>query len=268
MCTSAPTKGDESVGGTPRYLVDRLGIGESIGFIGAETSHRWDRYRRRSRRFVAAIEVNAPGSLARCEKLRPPRAPEGRPLARRRRVLTPADQLHHPLTLLSLARENMDVRFVAVALRSGTWTVAFTDLVDSTAQRVRVGNARAELLRREHDALVRACGGAAQRRADQGHRRRCDVAFTSAADALAAAYVDQRAIARRNRNVDEPLSVRIGLALGDVEHDDGDLFGLPVAEAARVCAAAAGGEVLCTDVVRVVAGSPAPCALVPAVKPR
>ena len=60
---------------------------------------------------------------------------------------------------------------------------------------------------------------------------------------------------RRNRRVVEPLVVRVGIALGDADIDDGDFFGVPVVQASRLCAKAAGGEVLCTDIVRMLTGS-------------
>jgi hypothetical protein len=39
-----------------------------------------------------------------------------------------------------------------VALRDGMWAVLFTDVVGSTAQRARIGDAAGDELRREHDA--------------------------------------------------------------------------------------------------------------------
>src|ERR1700683_667894 len=48
--------------------------------------------------------------------------------------------------------------------------------------------------------------------------------------------------------------MRVGIATGDATETDGDFFGDPVIEAARLCALAEGGQILATDVVRVVAG--------------
>jgi class 3 adenylate cyclase len=57
--------------------------------------------------------------------------------------------------------------------------------------------------------------------------------------------------AARNAATAEPaLSVRVGIAAGEpVDHND-DLFGATVTLAARVCQAAAGGQILVTDRVR------------------
>ena len=66
----------------------------------------------------------------------------------------------------------------------------------------------------------------------------------------------QQAIA--GRRADEPMSIRVGIASGDADIEDGDYFGLPVVEAARLCAKAEGGEILATDFVRTLAGRAAP----------
>ncbi|MGH9041221.1 MAG: hypothetical protein ACRDZ3_13425 [Acidimicrobiia bacterium] len=50
-----------------------------------------------------------------------------------------------------------------------------------------------------------------------------------------------------------PLAIRVGLSLGEVTFEDGDLFGVPVVEAARLVAAAGPGQILATVVVRMVA---------------
>jgi tetratricopeptide (TPR) repeat protein len=50
--------------------------------------------------------------------------------------------------------------------------------------------------------------------------------------------------------------VRIGVSLGEVERtDDDDYYGLPVVEAARLCATADGGQILTTELVRTLVGA-------------
>ena len=51
------------------------------------------------------------------------------------------------------------------------------------------------------------------------------------------------------------MAIRVGVASGEAELDDDDYFGLPVVEAARLCAKAAGGEILTTELVRMLARS-------------
>jgi tetratricopeptide (TPR) repeat protein len=81
--------------------------------------------------------------------------------------------------------------------------------------------------------------------------------FTGASDALAAAVAIQQALDRRNRSGSSgvPLEVRIGASAGDVSFEKADCFGTPVIEAARLCAAAGGGKILVTEVVRLLAGT-------------
>src|SRR5262249_58759745 len=76
--------------------------------------------------------------------------------------------------------------------------------------------------------------------------------FAGAAEALAAAVAIQQAIAQHNRRA-TPLAVRIGMSLGDVTWENGDCYGTPVIEAARLCAAAEGGQILVADLVRLTA---------------
>lgn len=135
-----------------------------------------------------------------------------------------------------------------------TVTVLFTDLVGSTAQLSRLGEDAAEVLRREHFALLRESMGDGVREVKNLGDGLMLVA-PSAADAVAAAVAIQRRFDRRNRTAAEPLSVRIGVALGDADVEESDFFGVPVVEAARLCAHADGGEILVTDVVRALAGT-------------
>ena len=72
---------------------------------------------------------------------------------------------------------------------------------------------------------------------------------------MGCAVAMQQAIDRHNRRSEQTrLGVRIGISLGDVTAEDSDYYGLPVVEAARLCALAKGGQILCTDVVRFLAG--------------
>jgi hypothetical protein len=50
-----------------------------------------------------------------------------------------------------------------------------------------------------------------------------------------------------------PLSIRIGVSAGEATRENGDLYGPPVVEAARLCAAAAPGQILVSEVVRLLA---------------
>jgi predicted ATPase len=59
------------------------------------------------------------------------------------------------------------------------------------------------------------------------------------------------------------MTIRVGVASGECDVEDGDYFGLPVVEAARLCAKADGGEILVTGLVRMLARSRSTVALKP-----
>ncbi len=129
-------------------------------------------------------------------------------------------------------------------------SVVFTDLVDSTALSARLGPAGAEALRTEHFSILRdavlATGGTEVKNLGDGLM----VVYPSLGGALDGAVAMQQNVERRNRGAELPLGVRIGVSTGDATLDDGDYFGEPVVEAARLCAKAEGGQILTTDVVR------------------
>jgi class 3 adenylate cyclase/tetratricopeptide (TPR) repeat protein len=80
--------------------------------------------------------------------------------------------------------------------------------------------------------------------------------FPSATDAVGCAVALQQTVDRRGRPGGAPVAMRVGLALGEVGVDDGDVLGTPVVEAARLAAAAGGGQILASDVVRMVCDDP------------
>jgi pentatricopeptide repeat protein len=136
-----------------------------------------------------------------------------------------------------------------------TVTVLFTDLVGSTELSSRLGPEGTEALRQTHFGLLRgavsAAGGTEVKNLGDGLM----VAFTSLGRALACAVAMQQAIERHNQRADDAaLSVRIGISTGEATEEDGDYFGDPVVEAARLCAAADGGQILATEVVKLMAG--------------
>jgi class 3 adenylate cyclase len=138
-----------------------------------------------------------------------------------------------------------------------TAVVLFTDLVGSTELRSRLGEEAAEVLRRQHDGLVTGAIEANRGRLVKNLGDGVMATFTGASDALAAAVGIQQALDRHHRSGASavPLEVRIGVSAGDVAFEEADCFGTPVIEAARLCGAAAGGQILVTEVVRLLAGT-------------
>lgn len=145
-----------------------------------------------------------------------------------------------------------------------TRSVLFTDLVGSTELRSRLGDRRADELRRDHDGLLASTVHAHQGTVIKGLGDGILASFRSGADAVAAAVAIQQAIERlRRTDPESTLSVRVGISAGDVSVEDGDLFGTPVVEASRLCAVAIGGEILVSDVVRTLARGRAQAAFEP-----
>jgi class 3 adenylate cyclase len=135
-------------------------------------------------------------------------------------------------------------------------TVLFTDLVGSTDLMTRLGDKAYDELRDEHFARLRevmaARGGDEVKNTGDGLL----VVFPSAVEALAAAVATQEATDDHGHVAGEPLAVRVGLSVGEVAFAaDGDVFGTPVVEAARLVAAARPSQILCTTLVRAIAGS-------------
>jgi class 3 adenylate cyclase len=137
-----------------------------------------------------------------------------------------------------------------------TATILFTDLVGSTELRGRLGEEAAEELRRRHDRLLADAVEQHDGRVVKGLGDGVMASFAGASDAVAAALAIQQAVDRLNRSGKTPatLAVRVGLSAGDVTVEGDDAHGTPVIEASRLCAAADGGEILASEVVRLLAG--------------
>jgi tetratricopeptide (TPR) repeat protein len=135
----------------------------------------------------------------------------------------------------------------------------FTDLVSSTERWSRLGEAAAETVRRTHDRLLGEAVSLHQGRVVKGLGDGIMATFAGAADAVDAAVAILRAFDRHNRSAatDSRFDARIGISSGDVSFEEGDCFGAPVVEAARLCQAAQGGQILVSQVVRLLVGSQA-----------
>jgi class 3 adenylate cyclase len=129
-------------------------------------------------------------------------------------------------------------------------TILFTDVEGSTALTQRLGDARARELLREHERIVRealkAHGGSEVKTMGDGFM----ASFSSATKALECAIAVQRAFAEHNETAEESIRVRVGVNAGEPIAEEEDLFGTAVNEAARITAAAKGGEILVSNVVR------------------
>lgn len=137
----------------------------------------------------------------------------------------------------------------AVAAPDGTVTIMFSDIEDSTRLNERLGDAAWVRVLAAHDRVVRA-----QVRRHHGHVVKSQgdgfmVVFGSPQAAVQAAVRIQRGVVPGRWLRRTAVRVRIGIHAGTAVARDGDYFGRNVAVAARVAAAADGGEILVTDVV-------------------
>src|SRR5712691_1899283 len=121
---------------------------------------------------------------------------------------------------------------MAAEPRPSLAAVLFTDLVGSTALRAALGEERADELRKIHDRLLRERIEAHAGDVVKGLGDGVMAVFASASDALTAAVEGQQTICVHNRQPEAmaPLSVRMGLSVGDVSWEGAECFGTPVVE--------------------------------------
>ncbi|MBI3973469.1 MAG: adenylate/guanylate cyclase domain-containing protein [Chloroflexi bacterium] len=132
---------------------------------------------------------------------------------------------------------------------AGTVTFLFTDIEGST--RLWEQHARAmEAALARHDTILRssieAHGGYVFKTVGDAF---CAV-FGDTLDALAAAVAAQRAVLSESWGEVGPLRVRMALHAGAAQQRDGDYFGPPLNRAARLLAAAHGGQIVISGAVR------------------
>jgi class 3 adenylate cyclase len=133
-------------------------------------------------------------------------------------------------------------------------TIWLVDLVGSTKLAAAVGPLRADSLREEYFALLRdaieASGGREFKNTGDG----LFVAFSSASAAVSCAVLTQQLFERRYRSAEQGLHVRIGLGTGEATVKDGDYFGMPSIEAARLCDKAPTDGILVSPATKMLAG--------------
>ena len=129
---------------------------------------------------------------------------------------------------------------------SAVATFLFTDIEGSTRLWEREPERMREAMAR-HDALAREAveshGGEVVKKTGDG----LHAVFEDPLDALAAAVELQRALARLEDSAGVALRARCGMHAGIVERRDDDYYGSPVNRAARIMAAAHGGQVLLSE---------------------
>ena len=123
-------------------------------------------------------------------------------------------------------------------------TFVFTDVEGSTALLRRLGARAYAGVLNDHDAILRDVVAANGGTVVDTQGDAMFAAFPEASRAVAAAVSAQRALAGRSWPEGEVLRVRMGLHLGEPEVSGGRYLGLDVHLAARICAAAHGGQIV------------------------
>jgi class 3 adenylate cyclase len=140
-----------------------------------------------------------------------------------------------------------------VSLPAGTVTLLFSDIEGSTRLLQRLGDDYAAV-DAEHRRIMReSCTGAGGHEID----RQGDAfffSFTSTRDAVAAAVAAQRALAANGWPHGVELKVRMGLHTGEPSVGDEGYLGLDVVRAARIGAAAHGGQILVSETTKALLG--------------
>ncbi|MEZ5268746.1 MAG: adenylate/guanylate cyclase domain-containing protein [Microthrixaceae bacterium] len=137
---------------------------------------------------------------------------------------------------------------------SATVAVLFCDVVGSTTRQVRLGDVRADGHRRRLFALLEGAVSTSD-----------GMVVKTLGDGLMAVFqrstVSALSVRRlctsiaRDFDPEDPLELRVGVSVGEVLEEDGDWFGTPVVEAARLCDAAGDGRTLAHALVASLVGS-------------
>jgi serine/threonine-protein kinase len=143
---------------------------------------------------------------------------------------------------------------------AGTTTILVTDLVASTAMLTRTGDDAGTAALTAHLRVLREVVEQHNGRVAKSLGDGIMALFDSAYDGARSAIALQQAVDRAARRApDAAFAIRIGVNVGEVVESDGDgtedVFGAAVVLAHRLCDAAAPGEIVVSDLVRMLVGS-------------
>ena len=132
-------------------------------------------------------------------------------------------------------------------------TIYLVDLVGSTRLATSVGPVRWDEMREQFFGLLREAIDASGGREFKNTGDGLMVAFASASAAVGCAVLTQQLFERRYRGAEQRLRVRIGLGTGESTVKDGEYFGMPATEAARLCDKAPADGILVSPATRLLA---------------
>jgi class 3 adenylate cyclase/tetratricopeptide (TPR) repeat protein len=131
--------------------------------------------------------------------------------------------------------------------QSGTITLLFTDLVNSTEHLQLEGDELGDRVFRIHHRLLREAIASAGGQELQWLGDGVLAAFPSVAEAVRCAITIQQTAGKSSSG--SKLEIRIGIHLGEVLRRDDGYFGTPVVTARRLCDRAEPGQILCSRIV-------------------
>ena len=135
--------------------------------------------------------------------------------------------------------------------------IMFTDLKDSTAMGVQLGDKKAMHLLRIHNALTRQAMKEFEGREVKHTGDGFLFSFEEITNALDGAIAVQRALRAYNEeNPGEMIHIRIGLSAGEPVDEAGDLYGTSVNLAARLCSHAKTDGILVDEIVHELCADP------------
>ncbi|HET9852284.1 MAG TPA: adenylate/guanylate cyclase domain-containing protein [Candidatus Limnocylindrales bacterium] len=139
---------------------------------------------------------------------------------------------------------------MAVRAPAATLTFLFSDIEGSTRLLDSLGSEAYTTILERQAAIMRAAIAAHGGREEGTEGDSFFVVFDNALDAVQAAVEAQRALATEPWPPDVEVTVRMGLHAGEASSSAAGLVGLDVNRAARIAAAAHGGQVVVSDAVR------------------
>ncbi|HEY5033816.1 MAG TPA: AAA family ATPase, partial [Candidatus Dormibacteraeota bacterium] len=166
-----------------------------------------------------------------------------------------AEGLGQPVNAAQPLTPETIIGSLSVGQTEGTVTIMFTDVEGSTNLQSTRGQTEAREIMKAYETIIddKVTEHAGRRIKGLGDGQM--VSFGSSRHGVECAIEIQKAIAEYSRqNPERKIRIRIGLNTGEVVEEAGDIFGSAVNVAARVAGKAKGGEILVSDVVRILVG--------------
>jgi class 3 adenylate cyclase len=166
-----------------------------------------------------------------------------------------AEGLGQPVNAAQPLTPETIIGSLSVGQTEGTVTIMFTDMEGSTNLLSTRGFTESHEIMKAYETIIDEKVAEHAGRRIKGLGDGLMVSFGSSRHGVECALEIQKAIAEYSKqNPERKIRIRIGLNTGEVVEEAGDIFGSAVNVAARVAGKAKGGEILVSDVVRILVG--------------